>query len=122
LLAENLNLKTENYLFAQVLQSVLNPVLERDMNNTITAQEIKRRGISAVDEALRKGPVHVIQRNHPRYVILSEEEYARLADQRQARAELWDQLMTGPASGARSKSEIDAQLDEERASWDRTAD
>jgi len=92
------------------------------MNNTITAQEIKRRGISAVDEALQKGPVHVIQRNRPRYVILSEEEYARLADRRQARAELWDRLMTGPASGARSKSEIDAQLDDERASWDRTAD
>jgi len=92
------------------------------MNNTITAQEIKRRGISAVDEALRKGPVHVIQRNRPRYVILSEEEYARLADRRQARGELWDRLLTGPASSARSKSEIDAQLDEERASWDRTAD
>ena len=39
------------------------------MENTITANEIKRRGISAVDDALLKGPVHVIQRNRPRYVI-----------------------------------------------------
>jgi len=92
------------------------------MNNTITAQEIKRRGISAVDEALRNGPVHVIQRNRPRYVILSEEEYDRLADPRHARAELWDRLITGPASGTRNKSKIDAQLDEERAGWDRTAE
>ncbi|MCA1780408.1 MAG: type II toxin-antitoxin system Phd/YefM family antitoxin [Xanthomonadaceae bacterium] len=88
------------------------------MNNTITAQEIKRRGISAVDEALEQGPVHVIQRNRPRYVILSEEDYARLADRRQARAELWEQLTTGSEPGSRGKSEIDAQLAEERASWD----
>jgi len=88
------------------------------VKNTVTAQEIKRRGISAVDEALRRGPVHVIQRNQPRYVILSEEEYARLADRRQSRADLWVQLMTGPEPGSRGKSEIDARLAEERASWD----
>lgn len=28
--------------------------------NTIPAQEIKRRGIAAVDEALHNGPVHII--------------------------------------------------------------
>ena len=88
------------------------------MNNTITAQEIKRRGISAVDEALEQGPVHVIQRNRPRYVILSEQEYARLAERRQARAALWGRLMTESASGGRTKAEIDTQLDEERKSWD----
>lgn len=92
------------------------------MNKTITAQEIKRRGISAVDEFLRHGPVHVIQRNRPRYVILSEEEYSRLANQRHARVELWDRLMAEPASGGRSKADIDKQLDQERASWNRTAD
>ena len=41
--------------------------------NTITAQEIKRRGISAVDDALRKGPVHIIKNNKPSYVVLAEE-------------------------------------------------
>lgn len=92
------------------------------MENTITAQEIKRRGISAVDEALRQGPVHVIQRNRPRYVILSEEEYARLANRRQARADLWERLTAESAGGGRDKAEIDAQLHEERASWDRADD
>ena len=38
--------------------------------NTITAQEIKRRGISAVDDALRKGPVHIIKNNKPKYILL----------------------------------------------------
>lgn len=37
-----------------------NPVPEPAMNS-IPAQEIKRRGISAVDEALRQGPVHIIR-------------------------------------------------------------
>lgn len=48
--------------------------------NTIAAQDIKRRGISAVDEALKKGPVHVIKNNQPRYVVLSEERYRELIE------------------------------------------
>ena len=46
--------------------------------NTIPAQEIKRRGISAVDDVLKNGPVHVIKNNQPRYVVISEEDYAEL--------------------------------------------
>ena len=37
---------------------------------TIAAQEIKRRGIGAVDEALADGPVHIIRNNQPKYVVL----------------------------------------------------
>jgi PHD/YefM family antitoxin component YafN of YafNO toxin-antitoxin module len=46
--------------------------------NTIPAQEIKRRGISAVDEALVNGPVHVVRNNLPQYVILSEKDYENM--------------------------------------------
>jgi len=45
---------------------------------TIPAREIKRRGISAVDEALEQGPVHVIRNDDPMYVILREEQYQEL--------------------------------------------
>jgi PHD/YefM family antitoxin component YafN of YafNO toxin-antitoxin module len=45
---------------------------------TIPAREIKRRGISAVDDALREGPVHVVKNDRPQYVILGEEHYAEL--------------------------------------------
>ena len=48
--------------------------------NAIAAQDIKKRGISAVDEALKQGPVHVIKNNQPRYVVLSEERYRDLVD------------------------------------------
>lgn len=51
--------------------------------NTIPSQDIKRRGIAAVDEALKNGPVHVIKNNRPQYVVLSEEDYLALLDAQQ---------------------------------------
>jgi PHD/YefM family antitoxin component YafN of YafNO toxin-antitoxin module len=46
--------------------------------NVIPAQEIKRRGITAVDEALTLGPVHIIKNNRPQYVVLTESDYQEL--------------------------------------------
>jgi PHD/YefM family antitoxin component YafN of YafNO toxin-antitoxin module len=46
--------------------------------NTIPAQELKRRGIAAVDDLIAKGDVHVIRNNQPQYVVLSEERYQEL--------------------------------------------
>jgi PHD/YefM family antitoxin component YafN of YafNO toxin-antitoxin module len=46
--------------------------------NTIPAQEIKRRGIAAVDELIAQGDVHVIRNNRPEYVVLSEVRYREL--------------------------------------------
>lgn len=54
--------------------------------NSIPAQEIKRRGISAVDEALRDGPVHIIKNNRPSYVVITEEAYADLQQTQQEAA------------------------------------
>lgn len=47
---------------------------------TIPAREIKRRGISAVDEDLVEGPVHVIKNDRPTYVIMSEAHYEELVE------------------------------------------
>ena len=46
--------------------------------NTIPAQEIKRRGISAVDAMITMGDVHVIRNNKPEYVVLTEARYQEL--------------------------------------------
>ena len=46
--------------------------------NTIPAQELKRRGIAAVDGLIANGDVHVIRNNRPEYVVLSEARYAEL--------------------------------------------
>ena len=79
---------------------------------TIPAQEVKRRGISALDELLKDGPVHIIKNNQPRYVVMTEDDYARLKQ----RPSLWA-LLDRPAQGKRSKKEIDRQLRAERDVW-----
>lgn len=52
--------------------------------NTIPAGDIKRGGISAVDEKLSAGAVHVILRNEPRYVVMSEAHYQAMREEAQA--------------------------------------
>ena len=90
---------------------------------TIAAQEIKRRGISAVDELLQEGPVQIIKQNRPRYVVLGIEAYLELVAGRSATSgpSAWDWLdkpVPGRASPGRSKADIDAALACERAAWD----
>ena len=48
--------------------------------NTLPAQEIKRRGIAAVDDLIVKGDVHIIRNNQPQYVVLSQERYQELLE------------------------------------------
>ena len=62
------------------------------MENVISAQKLKRRGIGAIDGALRDGPAH-------------ETEW------------LWDALLAEGAPGERAASEIDQQIHTERDSW-----
>jgi len=88
------------------------------MDNVISAQELKRRGISAVDTALRNGPVHVIRRNRPSYVILSEEGYQALAEANKASQQLWDRVLAKAPTGQRGADEISAQVDTERGDWE----
>lgn len=88
------------------------------MHNTLTVSEIKRRGMAAIEDGLRRGPVHIIKRNKSAAVVLSEEEYMRLTENRtQAHpgmtAMQW--LLAQPATGKRSKADIDASLAQERA-------
>jgi PHD/YefM family antitoxin component YafN of YafNO toxin-antitoxin module len=51
------------------------------MNATISSQELKRRGISALDEQLASGPVHIILHNKPSYVVLAESSYTELINE-----------------------------------------
>jgi PHD/YefM family antitoxin component YafN of YafNO toxin-antitoxin module len=47
---------------------------------TIPAREIKRRGISAVDDLIKTGPVHVIKNDRPTYVVLDEAHFQELVE------------------------------------------
>jgi len=87
------------------------------MDNTITVAEIKRRGMAAIEQGLRRGPVHIIKRNKLAAVVLSEDEYRRLTHGGAAAppgqtAVQW--LLAHPSTGKRSKAQIDADLKVER--------
>ena len=87
--------------------------------NTLTVSELKRRGMAAIEDGLRSGPVHIVKRNKAAAVVLSEAEYQRLTRAQPPAvsgltALQW--LLTQPAPGARSKRDIDDALAGER-SW-----
>lgn len=44
----------------------------------ISVQDVKRRGMSVVDDALEDGPVHVVKSNRAAYVVMSEQDYQEL--------------------------------------------
>lgn len=92
--------------------------------NTVSVAEIKRRGMSAIDDGLRRGPVHIIKRNKMAAVVLSEDDYQRLTSQQPVApsgmtAIQWllahSTVTTNTAAPKRSKDEIDAALNAERA-------
>jgi PHD/YefM family antitoxin component YafN of YafNO toxin-antitoxin module len=91
--------------------------------NSIPAAEVKRRGVAALDEAAKSGPVHIIRNNRPIGVYMSEQEYARLLAESRAAAtpiagaSVWELILDRPYEGTRTKEQIDAQLHEERAGW-----
>jgi len=89
--------------------------------NSVTAAELKRRGMSAIEEGLRNGPLHLVKRNKPAAVVLTEEEYSRLKAGKAAAAPVglsalqW--LLTQSSAGTRSKAQIDKALRVEREAW-----
>ena len=85
--------------------------------NTLTAAELKRRGMAAIEDGLRHGPVHIVKRNRPAAVVLSEDDYQRLAHGKATvisglTAMQW--LLSQHVDGKRSKAQIDAALKAER--------
>jgi hypothetical protein len=48
--------------------------------SNVPAREIKRRGMAAVEEALKEGPVMVVRDDEAKYVVLRTEDYQALLD------------------------------------------
>jgi len=87
--------------------------------NVLRSAELKRRGIAAVEEALRAGPVHLLKRNSPAAVVLSEADYNQLRRQADRPAAAGQSCLDWlldlpPAPQGRSKAAIDAELGQER--------
>jgi prevent-host-death family protein len=85
--------------------------------NSLTVSELKRRGMAAIEDGLRRGPLHIVKRNKPAAVVLTEAEYERLAHGKVSSpdglsAVQW--LLNQRVAGKRSKAQIDAALKAER--------
>ena len=80
--------------------------------NIVPAQEIKRRGMAAVDDALARGPVHIVKNNRPQYVVLSEENYRELieAQEEAALARIKASLEDAKADRVTRHATVDALL------------
>lgn len=88
------------------------------MENTLTISEIKRGGMSAINDRLKLGPARIMKRNKRAAVILSEAQYQQLINKAVVQlpgmsAMQW--LSVQPTTGLRSKAAIDADLQIERA-------
>ena len=88
--------------------------------NTISAQEIKRRGVIALQEAARSGSVHIVKNNRPIGVFLTETEYAALTRHpaQERKESLLDWMLSKPVTGDKSGDSIMAELKHEREEWD----
>ena len=87
--------------------------------NVLTSVELKRRGIAAIEQALRQGPVRLIKHNQTSGVVLSEQHYRQLQLQASrapaaAPSSLHWLLSLPQAPSPRSKAAIDAELAAER--------
>lgn len=86
-------------------------------SNTLSAGDIKRRGMAAIEEGLQKGPVRIVKRNRPAAVVLSEADYQRLiggAQSAEPRVTALQWLLAQPASGTCDREAIDADLQAQR--------
>lgn len=89
--------------------------------NILTAAELKRRGMAAIEEGLRHGPLHLMKHGKPFATVLSEGDNARLAQSKAGAAPTgmttvqW--LLSQPAAGTKRKARTDKDLRDERKSW-----
>ena len=90
--------------------------------NTIAANELKRCGITALEKLITKGPVHVIKRNKPVCVVLTEDEYERLIHSAKgkppARQLSVMECFSLPPLGEEGKAALDKRLSSERDQWE----
>jgi PHD/YefM family antitoxin component YafN of YafNO toxin-antitoxin module len=86
---------------------------------SLTAAEIKSRGMAAIEEGLKHGPVQLMKRNRVAGVVVSAQEYARLRPLARSASDgltAVEWLLRRPA-GNKGRRELDRALKRDRATW-----
>jgi PHD/YefM family antitoxin component YafN of YafNO toxin-antitoxin module len=85
---------------------------------TLSASEIKRRGIVAVEGMLHEGPVHIIKNNKLKCVVLSEKDYENLILRAKPKKGLGlSHMLEKPATGTMSRRDINQRIEKMRNEW-----
>ncbi len=90
--------------------------------NILPAREVKRRGVKALEIALKNGPVHIIKNNTQTCVVLAEEDYRRLTSlpiQQESQNGALQWLLNRQQVGTKERAEIDGRLLQEREDWEK---
>lgn len=86
---------------------------------TLSASEIKRRGILAVEQMLPAGPIHIIKNNKLKFVVLSEEDYQNLVQRTKHKKGLGlSEMLKKPATGTMSRRSINQRIEKMRNDWE----
>lgn len=84
--------------------------------NILSANDIKKHGVSAIEKKLAYGPVHVLKHNQPLFIVISEKDYQVLS-QKNKTSGLFSMLEKS-ATGKRTKKDIDQQFNATRDHWE----
>ena len=93
--------------------------------NILPAQEIKRRGVKAIELALKHGPVHIFKNNTPSCVVLTEAQYALMTSKpspppKTTKTNILQWLLRDkPLICSKTRKELDTRISTERDEWDR---
>lgn len=86
---------------------------------TLSASELKRRGIIAVEQMLPGGPVHIIKNNQLKFVVLSEEDYQNLLQMGKSKKALGlSQMLEKPSTGTMTPHSINQRIKKMRDEWE----
>jgi PHD/YefM family antitoxin component YafN of YafNO toxin-antitoxin module len=85
---------------------------------TLSASEVKRRGIVAVERMLPEGPVHIIKNNKLQCVVMSEKDYENLMLRAKPKKGLGlSQMLEKPATGTMNRRSINQRIEKMRNEW-----
>ena len=86
---------------------------------TLSASEIKRRGIIAVEQMLPGGPIHIIKNNKLKFVVMSEKDYENLILRTKHKKGLGlSQMLEKPATGSMNRRSINQRIEKMRTEWE----
>lgn len=90
--------------------------------NILTEAQIKRRGMAAIKDALRHGPVHLVKRNRPAAVVITEAQFAQMnsldkpvSGGKKMTSMEW--FLSDQPGGTLDAAGLASRINEERDSW-----